>query len=541
MAAPHPDRTCSPRPWARARAGLLVLCIMLAGCVPGFHEFEMPARDTAAREQAILEKTPDDELAAKAREHFAAGRFDVAARRFAVLRARHPEDLETTVRLGLALWFDGRADETKALWTDFAKTSDPVLARHLVLRASGLTLLARRLAARRILTDFEQGLLLPADADGLVLLPEAGQPDAARDALPPMNLALSWLLERQLADGTRPRPAGRELVRALRDEMGQALPGDLDAALALAHILGAGYAATVGAEIPEDEPELLRTTLRLTIAEPPRVRALRLDAARRQAESSWSAAEIELRRLEETQDRCNAVLDYFQGKERLSELLNRRKAEADEAARLNREGDADGAAAAMNHYQETTAAMAELQARLKDYERRLVLDMDGARRFTLEAYRELSERLTGQRRDLEARMAGLRKAAWDASARASVIWPPLGRVVSFDLPLAQLSSWPDKAARELAALAGESAPASRAQGTWDLDGLKRLDQALAAWDNGEYTTAEGLFAQAADICPEPPPSPGADFDLLRLAGLGPGQLADLFLADFGLPQEEKRD
>lgn len=523
----------------------LILCaacmsLWLAACAPGLSEFGTPALDTEARERALLEASDDDALMDKGRELFAAGRYDAAARRFGELHGRRPRDLETTVRLGLAQWFAGRPGEAETLWRDFPAT-EPQLARQLARRAAALRILAHRLSARRILEDHRRGELLPAEPHGIVLLPDLARTEDERAALPGMPRALHALLLRALDRVAGLHPADRGLILALRAEAGHDLFATPDEALDLARVLGTGYAATVRAFVPEEAPDTLRTTLTLLPAEPLAVRRARLDRERRRAEAAWSSAEAELRQLEVRRERCANVLSYFNAKHRLNDLLARRKQLAESAARMNREGNAAQAAKAMRRHAETSRELAETQTEIRDYERTMVLGVEGVWRFTPEAYRELAETLRDRHEALQAQLGRLRSTAWQAVARAAVSWPPQGRSASFELPLDELGQWPRRAAEELAVLGGEPRPAAAPPLDAPLNEFTLLDKAWAARDNGEYDRAAALFARCGAICPDPPASPGPGFDVLRLSMAAPREVAAFFLDDFNLDLETDHD
>jgi len=522
------------------RAGVLCLTLLAAGCIPGQHEFDMPALDTEARETAILAQSSNAELLEKGRELFDAGRFDAAVRRFEALRQRQPEHLETTVRLGLALWFFGRPAQTEDLWRHFSAPGNPALEQQLIQRASALRILSYRLGARRILEDHRRGQLLPAVPESVVILPALPETDQ-RQALPNMDRALHFLLLEALAGAKTLQPAPRELIFALRAESGSDLPATLDQTLELARILGSDHAVTLSSAIPEDEPDVLRTTLAVQLTESLQKRAKRLMDERQRAENAWATGESQLRQLQEQQERCSEILEYFDAVHELSPLVQRRDQQAETATRLNREGKVAQAIQAMGQHRATVAELAALQGRIKDYERRLVLGMEGVRRFTPEAFRERREQLGQQRQALEEHLTVLRKTAWAAVARASNPWPAQGRSITFDVPLSELASWPSRAVERLARLTGEPVPQEQSAGHWGLAELQALDKALMAWDNGEYDDASRLFEQAGQACPQPPPHPGPGFDVLRKAEQHPSAISNFFLNDFSLEGGDSHD
>ncbi|BBD06841.1 tetratricopeptide repeat protein [Desulfovibrio ferrophilus] len=504
------------------------------------HEFDMPALDTEARETAILAQSSEAELRDKGLALFAARRYDAAARRFGALHKRNPDNAEVTIRLGLALWFSGHPAQAQKLWQTFSAPDNPELEQRLTQRASALRILSYRLGARRILEDHRRGELMPAIAGSAVILP-AALPEHPREARPGMNTGLHFLLLDALSDEHTLQPAPRGLTSALRAESGSDLSATLDETLKLARILGADHAVTVSATIPDDHPGVLRTTLSAQITESLQGRTKRLANERNRAENAWATAESQLRHLEEQQERCAEILTYFNATHRLSSLLVRRDQLAEAVARMNREGHAEQAIKAMQRHRETVAEMTELQTRIKDFERRLVLGMEGVRRFTPEAFRQKSEQLALQQQALEKRLPELRKAAWAAVARASTPWPAQGRSVTFDIALSDINTWPARAVERLAHLVGEPTPPLLPPRDWGLTEFQRLNNGLMAWDNGEYSIASRLFALAGQACKASPQYPGQGFDVLRLSDLPPESVAAFFLNDFDLDSGGKHD
>jgi hypothetical protein len=224
----------------------------------------------------------------------------------------------------------------------------------------------------------------------------------------------------------------------------------------------------------------------------------------------------------------------------LEGLLQRRDREAETAARVNRQGEAGKAREAIRRYREAQERIAGLQRELREFERQADPTLDGAGRFTPEAYRALARRLNAQAAKAGDQLAAATRREADARRRGAVDWRA-AQVAQFDMPLAYLSRWRMRALEELSALLGEPAPAPRAPGP-GADALAALHRALVAWDDGEYETAARLFAHhGLDGMPGLPASPGEGFDPLRLAALPPAELAARLERDMLRgPREEAR-
>lgn len=513
---PQPEHRSGPLPLLLAA----VLAAALWGCAPDYSD--LPSLDTDVIEARMLADSSDSELMDRGRELFRKGGYEAAARRFGVLVGRGPENFEATARLGLALWFAGRADETAALWRDFH--SDPAQEAFLRSRASGLLLLAQRLRARSILADYRRGDLLP-QVPGTAVVLAVSAPDArpCPDA-PPLALGLQWTLLHALERAGGLRPAPRELVSALLAESGAARDGaGTEEALRAARVLGAEYAVALAAWTPENAPGVLRTRLTVLAAEALPVRALRLDRGLRDAEGALARARSDLRTVTLRLDHCREVQAYFEDKARVGELLRERDQAAAEASGSNRDGDAEQALLAIRRYDRAQEEIAALQLKIREFERRAVPSMDDAGRFTPEAYASLGRRLAARAEKAEARLALCEERARAARERAATVWKD-GREAVFDLPMAYVQRWPDLALRHLAALSGEP-PADALGPGPGVEALAGLHRALRAWNDGEYDRSGEAFAQAGAEDAPAPPGPG--FDVLHLADLPPEQLAPL--------------
>ncbi|WP_461209225.1 hypothetical protein [Desulfocurvus sp. DL9XJH121] len=507
-----------PAALLRALLPAAALAATLAGCMPST---DAPfSFDTASIEERLLAESSDADILDKGVELFRAGQYDAAARRLGVLAARNPHDFEAVARLGLALWFNGRPGETTALWQGFSSPGHPEREAVLRARAEGLGLLADRLRARRMLEDFQRGVLARA-VPGTVAVLAAPPGDGERDpGAPRLDLGLEHVLLRALDQNGPLRPAPGGLVDALRAEAGKdRRPGG---PLRLARILGAEYSLALSCRTPREAPEILRTRLTVQATEAMALRALRLHKELEDARGARMLAESDVETLAVRRGRCAEALAYYRNRERQGELVALRDREAAVVSRLNREGDAPGALAAIKRYHLAEEALAEVQARIREYERRAVPSLDEAGRSTARAFDDLARHLDGRLEQASARLDAARRREAHIGDLAAVDWRAQ-RSEEFDLPLAYLSRWPGLAVAALARLAGVPAPEAPGQEAPGPEALAVLHLGLRAREDGEYDLARSLFRSAGIA--DAPTHPGLGFDLLRLADLPPDELA----------------
>ena len=512
----------SLRPHLFPALAALLMALALAGCMGAS---DTPINlDTDSVERTLLAESSDGDLLERGAELYGNGQYEAAARRLRVLVDRSPGDYEAVAYLGLSLWFTGRAEEAAALWEHSAEAAPADEADFLRARAEGLRILADRLRARSFAEDFRRGKLARMTTGTVAFLPARAPAPQSLQA-PELVRGLHHDLHASLlADGPlRPAPGGLSLALLAESSAvpGYAQPTE---ALRVARILGAEYAVTMAAWTPEDAPGVLRTRFTALATEALPLRTRRLDRARRDAHSGMVSAQIELKALSERRARCAGVQDYFRKQGQLEALVQRRDREAATAARVNRQGEVVKAREAIRRYREAQERIAALQHELREFERQADPSLDGAGRFTPEAYRALARRLNAQAVQAEEQLADATRREEEALRRAAVDWRA-AQVAQFDMPLAYLSRWRMRGLEELSALMGEPAPAPRAPGP-GVDALAALHRGLVAWDDGEYATAARLFAHhGLDGMPGLPASPGAGFDPLRLAALPPAELA----------------
>lgn len=500
----------------------LFAALLLSGCMGAL---DTPIDlDSESVERKLLAQSSDGDLLDRGVELYAKGNYTAAARRLQILVDRSPHDFDAAAYLGLSLWFTGRSEQAASLWEQYENPKAPEEEDFLRAHASGLRLLANRLRARSFLDEFRRGKLPPMVPGTVALLPSKTSDPKSPDA-PKLIRGLHHDLHEALGAQGPLRPAPEGLSLALLAESPSA-PGRVQGtdALRIARILGAEYAVTVEAWTPMGAPEILRTRLSAQATEPLPLRARRLARDRDEASAALKAALADEKTLDDRRGRCAGVIRYFDKKSLVDALLEERDHKAEETSRLNREGLHADALEAIRRYQELEREISSLQAELREFERSANPALDGAGRFTPEAYHALADRLARQHATAAARAkeaAGRERAA---RARASRDWRA-ARAAVFDVPLAYVSRWRSLALDELARLTGEPAPGQSPAGP-GLNALVFLHKGLEAWEDGEYDAADILFGHPLlDGLADLPTRPAPGFDLLQLLDLPPAELA----------------
>lgn len=499
-----------------------LLAFTLTGCMGSL---DTPIElDATSVENKLLAESSDGDLLDRGAELYGKGNYEAAARRLRVLVDRSPHDFEAVAYLGLSLWFTGRAEDAAALWEKYGNPDTPEEGSFLRAQASGLRLLADRLRARSILDGFRRGELTRMSNGSVALLPTRGDEAQAPEA-PMLLRGLHRDLQSALSacGPLQPAPGGLSLA-LLAESTAEPQRVEGTDALRTARILGAEYAVTMAAWTPPGTPDVLRTRITAQATEPLPLRARRLARDEQKARSELTTALVEEKALKERRERCSGVLDYFSMKDRLDDLLRKRDREAASASRMNQNGNPAKAIEAIRRYQATQEELLATQQEMREFERNANPVLDGAGRFSPEAYRQLAKRLDRQISKAHAQAADAARREREAHDRAAVDWRA-ARSVEFDIPLAYLSRWRMQALRELSRLTGEPTPMSCAPGPGAAS-LAMLHQGLTAWDDGEYAMADTIFHRLKRTgMTDLPTPPAAGFDLLQLLDMPPEALA----------------
>ncbi len=350
------------------------------------------------------------------------GRYKRAVQHVEPLLKKYSRHYLATAYLGLCRWFQGRPEETAALWKAYANPHLPGLGRSLVREAQGLTLLAERLRARRAVYDAGQGRLAPV-TEGLVAVldfapaPRTTAPD--RTASDQMELgqmelsqtgsALAVLTGDVLAGpGHGLRIAPRDRVRAWLTETGAprgSTAADPLRARGLARLMGAEFAAAGLLRPDPTVPGGLLLELLVLPAEDPPQRRSRIQRHMTRTLERLEAIASEQSTLAGNMAIHAKGLDHFRDLERLDGLLRERDAAKERARSLMEAGDLEAGHAALD-------ALAELQERVESLHTR-------TRRFRMAAYQAELNLFSVDKAMLEERQARTEDRSRDLRAEAA--------------------------------------------------------------------------------------------------------------------------
>lgn len=465
---------------------------------------------------------------------FRKGRYKRSIQHVQPLVEKYPRHFLATAYLGLARWFQGRADDTAALWRDYDNPDLPGLGRALAREAEGLLLLAERLRARRAVYDAGQGLLATVADDLTVVCDFVPDPDAV-----PVGRALAALAASGLEVMDGPDGVPRDRVRAWLAEVTtgtRADPGSMAAdpakARGLARLMGAEYAVTGRLSPDPTVPGGMRLDLLVLPSESPSERAARLQGRLNRTLQRLAAISGERAELAGRLEATARGLEHFGKVDRLEGLLRQREDLKEQARERMEAGDV-----AAGH--EILERLAELQERIEALHgatrrfRRAALASElglfAVDRDDLEAIRDDAR---GRDDALAAEQARLEALSRDLAKRLERALPVDGLSVAVDLPPLMADLWPSRVARAVAlALEPGAAPAPEpAPATLDAppDTLAALDRALEARDQGRWEDSVRALAQAGPVADpvRPAGSPPDDFDVQALVGLEEAAMAE---------------
>ncbi len=460
---------------------------------------------------------------------FRKGRYARAEQHIEPLLEKYPRHYLATAYMGLCRWFQGRPDETAALWRAYDNPALPGLGRDLAREAEGLRLLAERLRADRAFLDAQRGWLPPV-AEGLVAVLDFMVADDEPDAMPPLVLgpALAALVQTHLEREPGLRAAPRDRVQIWRKALYTFAAEDQGNPLrarGLARLMGAEFAVT--GELRPDPAAPGGVVLEMLVlpAEDPAQRRTRIQRRMNQALEGLEAVATEREALAGRRALYRQGLDHFDELDRLDGLLRRRDA-AKERVR---------AAMESGHLEAGHRALADLD----DLQARIEALHEQTGRFPMGAYQARLGRFHVDRGTLEGELAKnrAREAALaaeagrlaerrlDLSGQLDRELPPHGVLVRVDLPPLMARAWPGMAARAVARALGADVAKPAAPDMvamigngHDLARLIALGRALHARDRESWADSAAAMARAGDLAGPWAVQPPDDFspDLLSM-------------------------
>ncbi len=491
--------------------------------------------DHKAVEKTMLQSTSSYKLLQKGRELFQAKNYTAAKRRFEVLHLRDTTNYEALVWLGLSLWFQGKAEEMSSLWQGHKKHVTPSQEKLLTENASALLLLAYRLGAKRTLAEHSGGILTPTHDNTIVILPI--QPVFSIDeAKSRTNLeqALALLFTIQIEKkGLTPAP--RQMLQSLLNEANTA-PESInnETALNTAQILGAEYALTLSTWYTLSPQKTLHTKLSLLPAASTTLHKQRLNKSSTMQEKELQKKQIELANINTQLAQIEAILDYQNHTTQITRVLEKRSKQLETVRKMQITGKSTEAIQAMKDYENTQKKLTALQKQTKEFERKNSLHLPGMfkadNKYLQKQKQTLAkdyEKIQQEKTDMERLLKLTKNLAhkkWDKN---------ILHEAEFVTALPDLSCWASEAHYQLFLLSQpplnekQTCPASPRPLT--PEDIHPLQQALVAWDNGEYNLAKELFSKTSLPHTTAFQYPGPDFDLLHLMGLSSEDIARFFI------------
>jgi len=459
------------------------------------------------------------------------GRYKRAAQHVKPLLDKYPRHYLATAYMGLCRWFQGKPEDTAALWRGYDNPQLPGLGRALTREAEGLLLLAERLRARRAVFEAGQGRLAPV-AEGLTAVFDP-VPDPALADLAAAGPALAALTGRALKDADAElRDVPRDRIRAWLAETGaspMAVVQDPLRARGLARLMGAEYAVT-GRLLPDPAvPGGMGLDLLVLPAEDPPERRSRLQGRMTRITERLEAIASERETLGRNMVIYDTGLEHFRDLERLDGLLRERDTAKERIRTLMEAGDLEAGRTArgdLADLQERIEALHEHTESFRMAAFAARLGMFTVDKPMLEDFRsEAGARL----RDLTAEAARLEARRRDLAAQLDRELPVHGVPVRADLPPFMARTWPALAAGAAARALGLTPPATSLM-LEDESGerMAALGRALTARDQGRWEDSERAFGQAGSLADPVRPSaqPPVDFDPDALAGLDETAMAE---------------